>query len=70
MSADLIAAVDGKLDVVLGVAVYDPFNKVQVRPHECELPLPTTKHRASFMQSREYERLLITEKNSYNDTSM
>lgn len=48
----LIAAVSGKSDFLHGVPVHDPFHELQVGSHKCDLPHPTTGHRAAANQRR------------------
>lgn len=37
----LVVDVYWRLDFLRGVAVYDPFHKLQARTDECNLPFPT-----------------------------
>lgn len=58
----LVAAVFGKCNFLHGMAVYNAFNKLQVGPYDCDLPVPTAGHREHhFSHSREpFKRILIT----------
>lgn len=53
LQTHLTVAVSRKPDFLRCVAVCDPLHKIQVRAHECDLPLSTTGHRAAANQQTE-----------------
>lgn len=47
LQTHLIGVVSWRSDFLQVVAVHDPFYKIQVGSHECNLPLPTIGHTAA-----------------------